>query len=218
MLFLLVVTIISLLLTVIMGVIAWRTMQEEKRRSNARVAVLAAEIHGGRPHAVTRAEPEFDLRRSSDPPVARSSSGLFETSTAPRTGPRLATVVAIGLLVCGSIAAVAVMLGTGSSAATHFASSVSTEQPAAAATHAAPESPVPLELLALGHERSGDRLAVRGVVRNPSVGREADRVTAVVFLYDRSGGFLTSGRAAIESTALAPGGESSFLVVVPGAS
>jgi hypothetical protein len=77
---------------------------------------------------------------------------------------------------------------------------------------------VPVELLALGHDRDGDRLTVRGVVRNPSAGRAVDRMTAVVFLYNRDGGFLTSGRAGIDSTALLAGGESAFVVVIPGAS
>jgi len=227
MLFLLLVTIISLLLAVIMGVIAWRAAQEEKRRSDARVAALAAEIHDlSRPHGGRRAEPDLDLRRPIETPLA-SSTGLFETGGTAHTGPRLATVIGIGVLVFGSVAAVAVMLGTGSSAATSpLASPASTKNPANpanpanSANSANPEKrddPVPLELLALGHERDGNRLAVRGVVRNPSVGREVDRVTAVVFLYDRNGGFLASGRAAIESTMLTPGGESTFVVVVPGA-
>jgi hypothetical protein len=211
MLFLLLITIISLLLAVIMSVIAWRAAQEEKRRSDARVAALAAEIHDAdRPHTAT----DLDLRRPVHTPVSMPATRLFETSGTPRSGPRLATVVGIGVIVCGSLAAFAVVSGTGSTAATAHVAAPATSANAAKP----PDSPVPLELLALGHERNGDRLAVRGVVRNPSVGREVDRVTAVVFLYDRNGGFLTSGRAAIESTALAPGGESTFLIVVPGAS
>jgi hypothetical protein len=217
MLFLLLVTIISLLLTVIMSVIAWRAAQEEKRRTDARIAALAAEIYDtNRPFAVRRAEPDLDLRRSIEAPLPLQSSGLFETGAAAPGGPRLATVVGIGVLVFGAIAAVAVVLGTGSSAATARVAAPAGAAPAANA--AAAESPVPLELLALGHDREGDRLTVRGVVRNPSVGRAVDRVTAVVFLYDRTGGFLTSGRAAIESTLLTPGAESAFVVVVPAAS
>jgi hypothetical protein len=42
-----------------------------------------------------------------------------------------------------------------------------------------------------------------------------DRLVAVVFLFDRDGGFITSGRAALESSALIPGGESTFVVTVP---
>jgi hypothetical protein len=218
MLFLLLVTIISLLLTVIMSVIAWRAAHEEKRRTDARIAALAAEIHDtSRPQAVRHAEPDLDLRRSVEMPLPLQSSGLFETGAATRSGPRLATVVGIGVLVFGALAAMAVMLGTGSSAATARVAAPADVAPAADHAAAA-ESPVPLELLALGHDRDGDRLTVRGVVRNPSVGRAVDRVTAVVFLYDRTGGFLTSGRAAIESPSLTPGAESAFVVVVPGAS
>jgi hypothetical protein len=78
--------------------------------------------------------------------------------------------------------------------------------------------PEPIELIALGHEREGDRLVVRGIVRNPSSGAALDRVTAVVLLFKEDGGFLGSGRASVESPALGPGGETSFAVTVPGAS
>ncbi|OLD22533.1 MAG: hypothetical protein AUJ01_00205 [Acidobacteria bacterium 13_1_40CM_3_65_5] len=211
MLFLLLVTLISMLLAVIMSVIAWRAAQEEKRRSDARIAALAAEIHDtDRPHAAPRAEADLDLRRPVETPVSLPVTGLFETSGAARTGPRLATVVGIGLLVSAATAHVASPANL-----ENRANQASSANPA---NHATSENLVPLELLALGHERNGDRLMVRGVVRNPSAGREIDRVIAVVFLYNRDGGFLASGRAAIESTALVPGGESGFIVVVPGAS
>src|SRR5262245_13483075 len=226
MLFLLLVTIISALLTVIMSVIAWRTAQEEKRRSDARVAALQADIHhiDRVRNAGRRAEPDLELRREMDVPL--HSAALFETSSATGTGPRFGAVAAIGVLVFVAVAAIVVALGSGSnaspvaSAATH-----ANPQGAASVDSAAnPAGPansgevVPVELLALGHDRDGDRLTVRGVVRNPSAGRAVDRMTAVVFLYNRDGGFLTSGRAGIDSTALLPGGESAFVVVIPGAS
>jgi len=212
MLFLLLVTLISLLLAVIMSVIAWRVAGEERRRSDARVAALAADIHDS-----PRVDPDFDLRRPVDTPIA-TAGGLFATDSTANSGPRLATVVGVGVLVFGSIAAAGLMLGSGSSAATaHVASDATSENRANPANRANSANPIPLELLALGHERDGDRLTVRGVVRNPASGRELDRVTAVVFLYNRDGGFLTSGRAAIESAALGPGGESAFTVTVPSA-
>ena len=213
MLFLLLVTLISMLLAVIMSVIAWRVSREERRRSDARVAALAAAIHDA-----PQAEADLDLRRFAEPPPSAPpgpATGLFETSQAARTNPRLAAVVGIGVLVFGSVAGLAFLLGSGSSAAT--ARVASSENRANAETRAPSASPVPLELLALGHERDGDRLTVRGVVRNPVSGRQVDRVTAVVFLYNRDGGFLSSGRAALESPALGPGGESGFTVTVPGA-
>jgi hypothetical protein len=226
--FLLLVTIISALLTVIMSVIAWRTAREEKRRSDARVAALAADIHhvDRLRNAGRRAEPDLELRRETAPV---SAAGLFETSAAPRGGPRFGAVAAIGVLVFAAAAAIVVSLGSGSSA-TPVASAASHETPlddadvaraaksAPAANAANADEVVPVELLALGHDRDGDRLTVRGVVRNPSAGRAVDRMTAVVFLYNRDGGFLTSGRAGIDSTALLPGGESAFVVVIPGAS
>jgi flagellar basal body-associated protein FliL len=222
MLFLLLVTLISVLLTVIMSVIAWRTAQDEKRRSEARIAALAADIHQiERLRAVARREPDLELRPAIDVPMA--SPGLFQNAAPGRGGPRFGAVAGIGVLVFVAAAAVIVTLGSGSSAtpvasaaASHPVVVNAESQPAAASTPAH-DDVVPVELLALGHDRDGDKLTVRGVVRNPSAGRAVDRMTAVVFLYNRDGGFLTSGRAAIESSALLPGGESAFVVVIPGA-
>jgi hypothetical protein len=219
MLFLLLVTLISLLLAVIMSVIAWRVAREERRRSEARVAALAADIHDSAP-----TERDWELRRPADTPVSIPAAGLFQTSQAERTRPRFAAVVGIGVLVLGSVVAAVLMLGNGSSAATAHVASGGTSANGANPTNVATMrdsanaiTPVPLELLALGHERDGDRLTVRGVVRNPASGREVDRVTAVIFLYNRDGGFLSSGRAPIHSSALVAGGESDFTVTVPGA-
>src|SRR5258708_11881068 len=72
-----------------------------------------------------------------------------------------------------------------------------------------------IELVALGYEREGDLIIVRGVVRNPSSGAELDHVTAVVLLFKEDGGFLTTGRATLQSSALEPGGETTFAVTVP---
>jgi hypothetical protein len=74
---------------------------------------------------------------------------------------------------------------------------------------------MPLELVALGHERDGDQLTVRGIVRVPPSGAGMDRLTAVVSLFAADGGFLASGSAAVEAQALRPGGESVFAVTVP---
>ena len=43
---LLLVTLTSMLLAAIMSLIAWRAAGDERRRSEARVAALAADIHG----------------------------------------------------------------------------------------------------------------------------------------------------------------------------
>lgn len=74
-----------------------------------------------------------------------------------------------------------------------------------------------LELVALRDERSSDGLTIHGVVRNPSRGQEIDHAVAVVLVFSDQGGFLTSARAALEASALAPGGESTFAVTIPDA-
>ena len=43
------------------------------------------------------------------------------------------------------------------------------------------------------------------------------RVTAVVFLFDRTGAFVTSSRAPLDFQTLAPGDESPFQITVNGA-
>jgi flagellar basal body-associated protein FliL len=215
--FLLLVTLISLVVAVIMAVIAWHVSQEERRRSEARVAALAAEIREGRPAALETTQ--FAAHSAIREPAL--GSPLFAASPASHTSTRLGVIAAIGFIVFVSAAAVAVVLGR---SAGHDGSAAESgaDEPAAATVASQtippnPPAPMPLELIALGHERDGDRLTVRGVIRNPQAGAEVDHVTAVVFLFNADGGFVSSGRAAVESAALVPGGESAFLVTVRGA-
>ena len=86
-----------------------------------------------------------------------------------------------------------------------------------AASTAQVSQTLPLQLIALGHEREADSLVVRGVLRNPSNGAEVDALTAVVMLFNHDGGLIGSGRAAVEASKLLPGGETAFVVTVPGA-
>jgi hypothetical protein len=239
MIFLLLVTVTSMVVAVVMGVIAWRIAGEEGRRSEARIAALAADIHAApivepvrgadaglprRAEIGLRAEParlaseparvgathswhdELELRP--EPEVA-SSTGLFAAAQQPaRSGSRWAVVVGIGTLAVGTAAALAILLSAGPRSVAHDNGAAPVAAPA----------PVPLELVALGHERDGDRLTVRGVVRNPAAGAAIDGVTAVVFLFNRDGGFLASGRMPVLSSTLPPGSETTFVVTVPGAS
>ena len=211
---LLLVTLVSMLLAAIMSIVAWHSSRGERRRSEARVAALAAEIHDEPP---------------TGPASAKSSGDLFAAPQPARGGFRFATVAAGGLFVCGSAAALAVVSSDASSNPASHAASRAVHAPAdrsiqpaqanverhADTSNAAAE--VPIELVALGYERDGDRLIVRGIVRNPSSGVPLDRVTAVVLLFKEDGGFLSSGRATVESPALGPGGETAFAVTVPGA-
>ena len=199
MMFLVIVTLTSMLLAAAMSMIAWRIAGDERRRSDARVAALAAEIHGA---GADEAPIAWDL------PLTGVQSGRAPDLFVPRSSPRSrsAALFAIGAIVIGGAVASALFLG-GKSGPT-----ARTARPATAARGA-----TPLELVALGHQRDGDQLTVRGVVRNPASAAERDRLSAVVFLFTPDGGFLTSGRATIESPALAPGGESTFIVTLPGA-
>lgn len=72
----------------------------------------------------------------------------------------------------------------------------------------------PLELVSLRHERRGTRLAVTGLVRNPVAGVAVEKLSAVVFLFDQQGGFITSARAEVDFRALGPGDESPFVVAM----
>jgi len=216
---LLLVTLTSTLLAAIMSLVAWRIAGDERRRSEARVAALAAEIH-----AVERVAPggpiddlELRPRRSASTDAdlftgarTRSTSPELFTAAQTRPGSRWPAIVAAGVFVLAAAAALVVVLSGGSGGTTH----ASSEAPAVAP----PPAARPLELVALGHERDGDRLTVRGIVRNPESGAAVDRLTAVVFLFNRDGGFLSSGRVTVESSGLRPGTESIFVVTVPGAS
>jgi len=72
----------------------------------------------------------------------------------------------------------------------------------------------PLELLSLRHERSGDQLSVAGLVRNPAAGAAVERLTTVVYLFDREGAFVTSAAAPVDVLRLDPGDESPFVLTV----
>ena len=204
--FLILITLISLAVAGTMSIVAWRVAHEERRRSEARVAALAADIRAA----------DVDLPLSTGTAGAASSDSMF-TYIQPVTAlPRLATVVLAGVLVVGTGAALLVALGrSGDVAAKPLAKPVA----GAAESHAtAPPQPArALELVALGHERLRDQLTVRGIVRNPVNGSPVSQLTAVVLVYDRAGGFLTTGRALVQVPGLGPGGESTFLVTIPGA-
>src|SRR5437867_322829 len=99
------VTLVSLTLAGLLGTLALRLIREERRRSDARVAALAAEIRGGESLPLR----EVTLRRAPDPVVM--SGDLFAGAQPAASGSRLAIVVGIGALVVAGAASAAVMLG-----------------------------------------------------------------------------------------------------------
>lgn len=70
----------------------------------------------------------------------------------------------------------------------------------------------PLELVSLSHQRQNEKLAVSGLVRNPVAGTPVERLSAVVFLFDRMGTFVASSRANVDFLKLGAGDESPFVV------
>jgi hypothetical protein len=72
----------------------------------------------------------------------------------------------------------------------------------------------PLELVSLSHARQNEKLAVSGLVRNPVSGKPVERLSAVVFLFDRAGTFVSSSRAHVDFLKLGAGDESPFVVAI----
>jgi len=211
---LILVTLLSLALAAVMTTVAWRIAREERRRSDARVAALAFEIHaGGRGSH----DEELPLRNDDEPALA--SGDLFSAAQPSGSSSRLATVVLVGALIvifAGSVVYVASSFSrTPPPAARSSVAAGSEHTPSHVETANAADAP--LELTALTHDRDADRLTVRGIVHNPSSGAEVKDLTAVVFLYNREGGFLASGRAPVRPGALEAGAESPFAVTIPNA-
>ena len=186
-LLLLAVTAMSVIAAVVSSTIAWRVTREERRRSNARVATLSQAI--------------FD-----DDNVTQSAapSALFDARLPAQNK---------SYRVAAAIAASVVLLVTGMT----FVTARAARRPVPSASTSAAAADAPLELLALEHDREGDRLIVRGLVRNPTNGAERRGVFALVLVYRHDGRFLASGREPLPLAALAPGETTPFVVSVPGA-
>jgi hypothetical protein len=239
---LLIVTILSLAIALATSAIAWRVVRDERQRSAARVAALETDIYAdisgdGPPQVVPR--PRLQPRSATAPsrsavaavysretevpdlqlrPERPSSVDLFAAQVTPPRS-RLSAIIALALFITGCAAAVAVVLGS--------ASRERVEPPRTSTATSTAETPAgteaivqvaPLELVALGQEREADRLTVRGVVRNPQSGQEGRNIAVVVFVFGHGGESVATGRAPIAAPLLAPGAESTFLVVVPGVS
>jgi hypothetical protein len=70
-----------------------------------------------------------------------------------------------------------------------------------------------LELIALEHDRDGNRFIVRGIVRNPAT-VEVDGLVAAVSVFGPDGQLISSGRAAVAASRLPAGAETPFVVIL----
>ena len=79
-----------------------------------------------------------------------------------------------------------------------------------------PGTAEPLELLSLRHETDGTgAFRVTGLVQNPTGGEAVAGVVAVVYLFNRQGQYVASGRQALAPQSLRPGEETPFVVAIP---
>jgi hypothetical protein len=188
-----VVTIASIAIALAMSVVAWRMAREERRRSEARVQALAADI--------------FDTAGDASSPVVMND--LFLADAVPETRTPWFAAPAIGALVVGTLIGITILFTRGSHDVEEFAPAVEAVPAAADET---------LELTELTHEREEGGLVIRGAVRGDAGAEPDQRLTAVVFALDGSGVVVGSGRAPVEIDPehRAGGVESSFVVRING--
>ena len=229
------VTVISLAVALVMSIAAWRVMREEKHRSAARVAALsvAASAHDDFRVNVpveTRldkpiARAPWSAPKTMAPPLAPAEPALLRESYGSPAHPRESyggqpISHASGFLGVTelpresggrqkSLAFAAVVLLVG------FLGSLAWSMSAPRGTTAVAVGPnSPLELVSLSHQRQNEKLAVSGLVRNPVAGTPVERLSAVVFLFDRMGTFVASSRADVDFLKLGAGDESPFVVSI----
>jgi hypothetical protein len=216
-------TMVSLIVALIMSVTAWRLMRDEKQRSAARVAALSLAADSVEtvddlslsfpaetrplvkaPWAAPQVAREAPVSResvASPEPLASPASpvsvgflGANETTRDSGGRQRSLAFAAIGLFVLLSGGLVWMMSGPRGTTAQAMGPNA------------------PLELVSLTHQRQNAKLAVSGLVRNPVSGKPLERLSAVVFLFDRTGTFITSSRANVDFLKLGSGDESPFVV------
>ncbi len=230
------VTGVSLAVAAAMGAILVRTLRTERRRSDARIALLE-ELAAARPETRVSAPPA--VRPSTPKPQPRSTfepraievplridalddfelqqdSGrgaadidIFEAHDAPSAWPRRFAVI-------GAMTAVLCAVFFGWRALDSSGPVPATSIDVSAQTQAQPTAPT-LELLSLQHAQEEGTLVISGLVQNPRGSATLEHVQATVVLFDANGATLSSNRAPIDFTTLAPGDESSFVIRVPAA-
>ena len=149
----------------------------------------------------------LEERERSRARIAALSAAMEASDSSDAEEPRIAVgsvgkrFVAVGVMAMAIV--IALVIGVRSHAPT---------------TTAAHSAAAPLELMSMRYQHDATTLTVAGLVRNPAAGTGVNGVTAVVFAFDRNGGFVASGRSPLDFSALAPGDESPFVVTVPNAS
>jgi hypothetical protein len=211
MVLLLAVTIVSTSVAIAMSAVAWHAWREERRRSEARIAALAADIaQDGSMNALDRISP----------PGQAAGYDLFTITRHSEPQSRRGFALVAGVLAIAVSAVLAVNFSGESRAGSVVPASPGASvagAPGALSGPAPRTDAAPLELVALGHERVGDHLIVRGAVLNPISGTGVNQLIAVVSGFNGDGEFLSSGQSAVAAPVLGPGAQSSFTVTLTGA-
>jgi hypothetical protein len=199
---LIVITLGSLALTIALAVVLARLMRDERRRSEARAAVLREMADAvAREQLLEEPGDELDLPLVTD---VQPTGDLFVHREPGSAWPRRVAVAAtLALLV--TVAALAFRSANPSPESATQAN----PRPAGAQTEGL------LELLSLKQTQGTERLTIIGLVQNPPDGAELSKVRATALLFGADGAFLASGGAPLDFTVLRPGDESPFVIDVP---
>jgi hypothetical protein len=205
---LIVITLVSLAMTIVLGSILARLMRNERRRSDARVAVLremadatVLPVQTLEPALTVEPADDFELSLGPDVPAA---ADLFVREEPRSAWPRrLAVVAALAVIVTFAVGAL-----RSRSTPPNVSGSANTRMASA-------QTPGLLELLSLKQTQATSALTITGLVQNPRDGAVLSNVRATALLFGPDGTFLASGGAALDFTVLRPGDESPFVINVP---
>jgi len=190
------VTLLALLMTVTMGIVTWRLVREERRRSAARLWALAAELkaQGITPSPIDPPE------TPPAPPADLFDRQLDSTSGWQR---RLAGVGAAGALLAVLVLVAVRAVSPGDAASLDARENQPHEN----------ERP-PVELLTLAHERRDGMLSISGTVRNLEEGVN-EQLSVLAVAFDDDGTMVASGRTHVQAEPLPAGTDSSFTISLP---
>jgi type II secretory pathway pseudopilin PulG len=238
---LIVITLVSLTMTIALGAILARLIRDERRRSDARVAVLrevadaaARQQEAVEPVAVSNVRNVGDVESVSR--VARrvehvahwEASGvtaddlsLTRTDDAHTASadlfvrPESRSAWPRRLAVAATIAVLVGVTGLALRSRSTSADSASGLTGSVRTGAASIQTAGLLELLSLKQTQESGALTITGLVQNPREGAVLSKVMATAFLFGPDGTFLASGRAPLDFTVLRPGDESGFVINVP---
>ena len=181
--------VVALLMTLGMGIVTWRLLRDERRRSAARIAALAAELDGYRAAPPSLPEP-------ATPSPFTGLGAASAEAPVPGWAAQGAGLVAAAGLVLAVVLITAIGLREGDGG------------------EPGPPARAPIELLALAHEPAGSALAISGSVRAAEA-TVAGPLAVLATALDAGGSPVASRRVALPE--LVPGAVLPFVVEVPAA-